>query len=115
MTGQADLKRIQADLQEAQAEIGTAATVDGSLDDSLKFGFGSLLAGVGALFAGFNNHESKINEHDRQLKIALGQIAELQMRIHGLKVSRGKAVAAKKRALAAIDDAKGVLNGISLH
>src|SRR6266851_4501195 len=110
MTGQADLKRIQADLHEAQAEIGTAATVDGSLGDSLKFGFGSLLAAVGALFAGFNNHESKINEHDRQLKIALAQIAELQIRIQGLKVSRGKAVAAKKRALAVIDNAKGVLN-----
>jgi hypothetical protein len=115
MTGQADLKRVQADLQEAQAEIGTAATVDGSLGDSLKFGFGSLLAAVGALFAGFNNHEGKIKEHDRQLKIALAQIAELQIRIHGLKVSRGKAVAAKKRALAAIGNAKVVLNDISLH
>jgi hypothetical protein len=115
MTGQADLTRIQADLKEAQAEIGTAATVDGSLGDSLKFGFASLLAAVGALFAGFNNHESKINEHDRQLKIAFAQIAELQLRIHRLKVSSGKAVAHKKRALAAIDDAKVVLNGISLH
>jgi hypothetical protein len=115
MNGQADLKRIQADLQEAQAEIGTAATVDGSLGDSLKFGFGSLLAAVGALFAGFNSHESKINEHDRLLKIALWKIAELQGHIHGLKVSRGKAIAAKKRALAAVEDAKGVLNGISVH
>jgi DNA invertase Pin-like site-specific DNA recombinase len=43
MTGQADLERIQEDLQEAEAEIGTAATVDSSLGDSLKFGFGSLL------------------------------------------------------------------------
>ncbi|HWZ05960.1 MAG TPA: hypothetical protein VNY53_03520 [Bradyrhizobium sp.] len=109
------MTRIQADLKEAQAEIGTAATVDGSFGDALKLGFGSLLAAVGALCAGFNNHEGKINEHDRQLKIALAQIAELQTRIHGLKVSRGKAVAAKKRTLAAIDDAKGVLNGISLH
>ena len=50
MTGQADLKRIQAELQEAQAEIGTAATVDHSLGDSLKFGFGSLLSAIGALF-----------------------------------------------------------------
>ena len=115
MTGQADLKRIKAELQEAHAEIGAAATVDRSLGDSLKFGFGSLLAAVGALFAGFNNHESKINEHDRQLKIALAQIAELQIRIHGLKVSRGKAVAAKKRALTAIGNAKVVLNDISLH
>jgi hypothetical protein len=115
MTGQADLKRIQADLHEAKAEIGTAATVDGSLGDSLKLGFGTLLAAVGALFAGFNNHESKIKEHDRQLKIALAQIADLQIRIHGLKVSRGKAVAAKKRALAVIDDAKVVLSDISLH
>jgi hypothetical protein len=115
MTRQADLKRIQADLQEAEAEIGTAATVDGSLGDGLKFGFGSLLAAVGALFAGFSNHESKINEHERQLKIALTQIADLQVKIHGLKVSRGKAVAAKKRALTAIGNAKVVLDDISLH
>src|SRR5262245_51860759 len=110
MTKQVDLRRVQNDLQEVQAEIEAAATVDGSLGDSLRFGFRSLLAAVGALFAASNDHERRIEEHDRQLKIALAQIADLQTRVHGLKVSRGKALAAKDRALVAIDNAKGVLD-----
>jgi hypothetical protein len=61
MTDKADLKRIQADLQEAQAEIETASKVDGSLGDSLSFGFGSLLAAVGQLFTRTNAHERKIS------------------------------------------------------
>jgi chromosome segregation ATPase len=115
MTKQADLSRVQADLQAAQAEIETAKMADGSVAESLKFGFKSLLAAVGALFAGFNDHEHKIGEHDRQLKIALEQIADLQKRVHGLKVSRGKAIAARERALTAIDSARGALDRISLH
>jgi hypothetical protein len=115
MTKRADLQRIRADLQEAQAEIETAATVDGSVADGLKFGFKSLFAAVSALFAASNDHQRKIDEHDRQLKGALVQIADLQRRIHGLKVSRGRAVAAKERALTAIDNAKEVLDQISLH
>jgi hypothetical protein len=82
------------------SRIETASKVDGSLGNSLAFGFKSLLAAVGQLFTRLNNHESKINEHDLQLKIAQGQISNLQMRIHGLKVSKGKVVAAKERALA---------------
>jgi hypothetical protein len=69
MTEKADFKRVQADLQEAQAEIETASKVDGSLGDSLSFGFRSLLAAVGQLFAGFNNHENRLVEHDRAVKI----------------------------------------------
>jgi chromosome segregation ATPase len=119
MIDKAVLKRVQADLQEAQAEIETASKVEGSLGDSLSFGFKSLLATVGQLFAGFNDHEKKINDHDVQLKVTQAQIAELQAKIHGLKISKGKAVAAKQRALAkaqaAIDSTKGALDGISLH
>lgn len=115
MPKQADLKRIQADLEEAHAEIETASKADGSLGDSLAFGFRSLLAAVGQLFAGLNDHAEKINEHDRQLKIAQHQVTELQRKLHGVKVSRGKAVAANKRAIAAIHNAKNVLDGMSLH
>ena len=47
------------------------------------------------------------------------QIVALQSKIHGLKVSKGKAVAAEERALAkaqtAIDSTKGVLDRISVH
>lgn len=111
----ADLFRIQQDLQAAQAEIETSATIDGSMADSLKFGFKSLLAAVGALFTVSNDHGRKIEEHDRQLTIALANVAALQAQIHGLKVSRGKAIAAKERALTAIDNAKDVLGKIPLH
>jgi hypothetical protein len=115
MTKRADLQRVRADLQEAQAEIENAATIDGSVADGLKFGFRSLLVAVGTLFAASDDHRRKIDEHDRQLKIALVEIADLQRRLHGLKVSRGKAIAAKERALTAIANAKGVLDQISLH
>jgi hypothetical protein len=119
MTDKADLKRIQADLREAQAEIETASKVDGSLGDSLSFGFRSLLAAVGQLFAGFNNHENRLVEHDRAVKIMHAEIVKLQTQIHGLKISKGKAIAAKQRALAraqaAIDSTKGVLDRISIH
>ena len=56
MPKQADLKRIQADLEEAHAEIETASKVDGSLGDSLAFGFRSLLAAIGQLSATANWH-----------------------------------------------------------
>ena len=119
MTDKADLKRVQADLREAQAEIETASKVDGSLGESLSNGFGSLLAAVGQLFSGLKSQGGKIIEHDRQIKIMQVQIVALQSKIHGLKVSKGKAVAAKERALAkaqtAIDSTKGVLDRISVH
>jgi hypothetical protein len=115
MTKGADLQRVQADLLEAQAEIETAATVEGSFADSLKFGFNSLLAAVGTLFAASNKHERKLTEHDRQLKIMIAQITELQKQIHGLKVSRGKAIAAKQKAMSVISNAKNILDQISLH
>ena len=119
MSEKADLKRIQADLQDAQAEIETASKVDGSLGDSLAFGFRSLLAAVGQLFTRSNDHESKITEHDRQLKIIQAQVSDLQREIRGLKISKGKAIAARERALAkaqaAMDSTKGVLDRISIH
>jgi hypothetical protein len=115
MTGQAELIRIESDLQEAQAEIQTAATVEGSLVDSLKFGFGALFAAVHALTKGFGQHGRRIDEHDRQLKIAISRISELESSVHGLRVSRGKAVAAKNRALAIIVNAKSTLDNISLN
>jgi len=119
MTEKADLKRIQADLQEAHAEIETVSKVDGSLGDSLSFGFKSLLAAVGQLFARLNNHEGRIITHDRAVKLMQGQISDLQRQIHGLKISKGKAIAAKQKALAkaqaAIDSTKGVLDRISIH
>jgi hypothetical protein len=119
MSEKADLKRIQADLQDAQVEIETASKVDGSLGDRLSFGFSSLLAAVGRLFAGLSEHESKLTEHDRQLKITQVQVSELQKKIHGLKISKGKAIAARERALAkaqtAIDSTKRVLDRISIH
>jgi hypothetical protein len=119
MSDKADLKRIQADLQDAQAEIETASKVDGSLGDSLSYGFKSLIAAVGQLFAGLNNHEDRILEHDRSIKIMQAQMVELQAQIHGLKISKGKAIAAKRRALskaqAAIDSTKGVLDLIAIH
>ena len=119
MTDKADLKRIQADLQEAQAEIETASKVDDSLGGNLSFGFKSLLAAVGQLFAGFNNHEDRLFKHDGAVKIMQGQIADLQTQIHGLKISKGKAIAAKQRALvkaqAAMDSTKSVLDRISIH
>jgi multidrug resistance efflux pump len=119
MSEKADLKRIQADLQEAQAEIETASKVDGSLGDSLSFGFRSLLASVRQLFAGFNSHENRLFEHDRAVKIMQTQIVDLQTQIHGLKISKGRAIAAKHRALAKaqadIDSTKGVLDRISIH
>ena len=115
MNDKAVLNRVQTDLQEAQAEIETALKDEGSLGDSLSFGFKSLLAAVGQLFAGFNNHERRIEDHERQLKIALTQIVELQSKIHGLKISRGKAVAARKKAQAAIENARDALNNITVH
>ncbi len=115
MSGQAELIRIELDLQEAHAEIQTAATVEGSLGDSLKFGFGALFAAVHALMTGFTQHGRKIDEHDQQLKVALGRIQDLERSVRGLKVSRGKAIAAKNRALTIIADAKGTLNNISIH
>ena len=119
MTDKANLKRIQVDLQEAHAEIETASKVDGSLGDSLSFGFRSLLAAVGQLFTRTNDHESKISEHEVQLKVIQVQISGLQREIHGLKISRGKAIAARERALAkaqaAIDSTSEVMEHISLH
>jgi hypothetical protein len=119
MSEKADLKRVQADLQQAQAEIETASRVDGSLGDSLSFGFKSLLAAVGQLFARFNNHEIRILEQDQRLKLMRSEVAELQRKIHGLKISKGKAIAARERALAkaqaAIDGTRAVLERISIH
>jgi hypothetical protein len=119
MTDKADLKRIQADLREAQAEIESASKVDGSLGGSLSFGFRSLLAAIGQLFTRFNDHETKLTEHDRQLKLTQAQLFELQRKVHGLRVSKGKAVAAKERALAkaqaAINSTNEVLDRISIH
>jgi hypothetical protein len=119
MTDKADLKRIQADLQEAQAEIETASKVDGSLGDSLSFGFRSLLAAVGQLFARSNDHEIRIREQDQRLRLIQSEVAELQRKIHGLKISKGKAIAARERALAkaqaAIDATREVMEHISIH
>jgi hypothetical protein len=119
MTGQVDLKRIQADLQDAQAEIETVSTVDRSLGDSLSFGFRSLLAAVGQLFTRSNDHESRIREQDQRLRLIQSEVAELQGKIHGLRISKGKAIAARERALAkaqaAIDGTKKVLDRISIH
>jgi hypothetical protein len=119
MTDKADLKRIQADLQDAHAEIETASKVDGSLGDSLSFGFRSLLAAVGQLFTRTNDHQSKIIEHEIQLKLIQAQISGLQRDIHGLKISRGKAIAARERALMkaqeAIDATREVMEHISIH
>ena len=119
MTDKADLKRIQTDLQAAQAEIETASKVDGSLGDSLSFGFRSLLAAVGQLFTRTNDHESKISTHDVQLKLIQAQISGLQREIHGLKISRGKAIVTRERALAkaqaAVDVTREVMEHISIH
>jgi hypothetical protein len=119
MTDKADLKRIEADLQDAHAEIETASKVDGSLGDSLSFGFRSLLAAVGQLFTRTNDHESKFSEHEIQLKFIQAQISGLQREILGLKISRGKAIAARERALtkaqAAIDATREVMEHISIH
>jgi predicted nucleic acid-binding Zn-ribbon protein len=119
MTEKADFKCVQADLQEAQSEIETASKVDDSLGDSLSFGFRSLLAAVGQLFTRTNDHESKISEHDVELKLIQAQISGLQREIHGLKISRGKAIAARERALAkaqaAVDATKEVVERISIH
>lgn len=60
MSEKADLNRIQADLQEAHAEIETESRVDGSLGDSLSFGFKPLLSAIGQLFARSNSHEIRI-------------------------------------------------------
>ena len=119
MAKQADMQRIQADLEGAQAEIETASKVDGSLGDSLSFGFTSLLAAVHSLFAGLNDHSGKIVELGRQMKIAQHQIDDLQRKVHGLKVSKGMAIAAKERALAraeaALISTQSALDNISVH
>jgi chorismate synthase len=119
MSDKADLKRIKADLEEAQAEIETASKIDDSLGGSLSFGFRSLLAAVGQLFTRTNDQESKISKHDVQLKLIQAQISGLQREIHGLKISRGKAIAGRERALAkaqaAIDSTSEVMEHISLH
>jgi hypothetical protein len=115
MATEAQLKRIHQDLEEAQAEIVAAPMIPDSVADKIRFGFTSLLAAVTALFTGLNDHEIRLTEQERQLKIAMNEIRELQGQVHGLKVSRGKAVAAKKRALAAIGDAQAILNGVSVH
>jgi hypothetical protein len=119
MSEKSDLNRIQADLQEAHSEIETASKVDGSLGDSLSFGFKSLLSAVGQLFARSNSHEIRILEQDQSLKLVQSQLAEQQRKVHGLKISKGKAIAARERALAqaqaAIDSTKGVLDRISIH
>ena len=119
MIDKAVLNRVQADLREAQGEIETAPKVNGSLGDSLSFGFRSLLAAVGQLFAGFSDHERRIDEQEKQIKIALAQIAALNSKIHGLRISKGKAVAAKERALAkaqaTLDHTKDFLERISIH
>ena len=119
MSDKADLKRIKADLEEAQAEIETASKIDDSLGGSLSFGFGSLLASVGQLFTRTNDHESKIGKHDIESKLIQAQVSELQREIHGLKISRGKAIAARERALAkaqaAIESTSKVMEHISLH
>jgi hypothetical protein len=119
MSEKADLNRIHADLQEAHAEIETASKVDGSLGESLSFGFKSLLSAVGQLFARSNSHEIRILEQDQRLKLVQSQLAELQRKVHGLKISKGKAIAARERALeraqAAIDRTSEVLERISIH
>jgi hypothetical protein len=52
------------------------------------------------------------------LKLVQTQISGLQREIHGLKISRGKAIATRERALAkvqaAFDSTKGVLDRISI-
>ena len=111
MSDKTDLKRIKSDLEDAQAEIETASKIDDSLGGSLSFGFRSLLAAVGQLFTRTNDQESKISKHDVQLKLIQAQISGLQREIHGLKISRGKAIAGRERALAkaqaAIDGTRG--------
>jgi len=53
------------------------------------------------------------------LKVIQAQISGLQREIHGLKISRGKAIAARERALvkaqAAIDGTREVMERISIH
>jgi hypothetical protein len=119
MAKQPDVQRIQADLEGAQEEIQTASKVDGTLGDSLSYGFTSLLAAVRSLFAGLNDHSGKIDELGRQVKIAQHQIDELQRKVHGLRVSKGKAIAAKERALAraeaALTSTQSALDQMSIH
>jgi hypothetical protein len=87
--------------------------VEGSLGDRLSIGFRSLLDTLGHLSRGFNDHDQRLNDHDRQLKIVLHEIGELQKKVHGLKISRGRAVAAKNRAEVAIEKTKTLLEGIA--
>ena len=78
-----------------------------------------MLAAVGQLFARSNDHEVRIREQDQRLRLIQSEVAELQRKIHGLKISKGKAIAARERALAkaqaAIDGTKKVLGRISIH
>ncbi len=114
-----DIQRIQAHLEEARAEIETASKVDGSLGDSLSFGFTALLAAVRQLFVGQSDNSARIVELERQQKITQHQIDELQRKVHGLKVSKGKAIAAKERALAraeaALTATQSALDNMSIH
>jgi hypothetical protein len=79
----------------------------------------SALAAVRQLFAGLNDHSGKIDELGRQLKIAQHQIGEMQRTVHGLNVSRGKAIAAKERALAraeaTLTSTQSALHQMSIH
>lgn len=109
------LARIEQDLQDAQAEIETAKTVEGSFGDSLKFGFAALYAAVHNLIAGFSDHARKIDDLDNRLKATMWAFGELKKEVHGLKVAKGKAVAAKKRTLVALAKAEGAIDTISLH
>jgi hypothetical protein len=53
------------------------------------------------------------------MKIAQHQIDDLQRKVHGLKVSKGMAIAAKERALAraeaALISTQSALDNISVH
>jgi hypothetical protein len=119
MTKQADLNRTIAELKQAQTEIEATEKIESSLGGILSRGFRALLDAVGMLTNSFDDHDRKLSEHDRLLKIAFAQIAELQSQVHGLRISKGKAIASKQRALikaqTAVDHAKSVLDGISVH
>ncbi len=119
MTKKVDLRQLLAELQEAQTEIEGAEKIESSLGGILSRGFRALRDAVGMLTSSVDDHDRKLSEHDRLLKIAIAQIIELQRQVHGLKVSKGKAVASKRRALdkaqSAVDRAKSVLDGVSVH
>jgi hypothetical protein len=119
MTKKADLNQTLAELHDAQTEIERVEKVESSLGDVLSMGFRALLRAVSTLTSCFDDHDRKLAEHDLHLKIALAQIGDLQRQVHGLKISRGKAVASNQRALrkaqTAVEHAKTVLDGMSVH